>query len=91
MTNGYHPWQLDNNTLRKEKQEQDLEARKRREIEQQGHLAYQDAVKAQIADIKKACLTQEGSQIYKKKKNDLASPIASSTEKLPLGDAGPYQ
>lgn len=87
--------------LTKEKQEQGLEAQKGREIEQQEQQAYLDAVNAQIADIKKARLKQEGSQVYKQKKNDLASLIASSAEptdpthsatgKVPLGDAGAYQ
>ena len=38
--------------LAKERQEQEIEAQKRREIEQQEQQAYLDAINAQIANIK---------------------------------------
>lgn len=59
--------------LAKERQEQEIEAQKKREIEQQEQQAYLDAVNAQIADIKQARLKQEGLQ----KENDLTALIAS--------------
>jgi hypothetical protein len=88
--------------LAKEKQEQEVEAQKRREIEQQEQLAYLDAVNAQIANIKRA--KQEGLQAIKQKENGLTALIASSAEptvpapqsphaagKVLLGDVGAYQ
>ena len=65
--------------LAKERQEQEIESQKKREIEQQEQLAYLNAVNAQIAEIKRERLKQESSQAIKKE-NDLTALIASGAE-----------
>ena len=66
------------------RQEQEMEAQKRREIEQREHLARLDAIDAQIAKEHQARedarLKQERSQAIKQKENDLAALIASRAE-----------
>jgi hypothetical protein len=76
--------------LEKERREKEIEAQKKREIEQGEQLAYLDAVNAQIANIKHAQAI--------KKENDLTALIASRAEptvpippaagKVLLGDVG---
>jgi hypothetical protein len=68
------------------RQEQEMEAQKRREIEQREHLARLDAIDAQIAKEHQARedarLEQERSQAIKQKENDLAALIASRAEPM---------
>ena len=67
--------------LAKKRQEEDIEAQKRREVEQRAHLARIDALNAQIdkehqtrEDVR---LEQERSQIIRQKEDELAMLIAS--------------
>ena len=70
--------------LAKQRQEREIEAQKRREIEQREHLARLDAITAQIDKENQARedarLKQERSQAIKQKENDLAALIASRAE-----------
>jgi len=70
--------------LAKRRQEQEVEAQKRREIEQREHLAHLDAINAQIDKENQARedarLKQERSRAIKQKENDLAALIASRAE-----------
>ena len=70
--------------LAKERQEQEIDAQKRRETEQRAHLARMDALNAQIAKEHQAQedarLERERSQAIKQKENDLAALIASRVE-----------
>jgi hypothetical protein len=70
--------------LAKKKQEQEIEAQKRREIEQRAHLARLDAIEAQIAKEHQARedarLKKERSQAIKQKEDDLNALIASRAE-----------
>ena len=63
--------------LAKQRQEQEVEAQKRREIEQREHLARLDAINAQIEKENQAQqdarLKKERSQAIKQKENDLAA------------------
>ena len=67
--------------LAKERQEREIEAQKRREIEQREHLARLDAIDAKINKEHQARedarLKQERLQAIKQKENDLAALIAS--------------
>ena len=67
--------------LAKERQKQEIEAQKRREIEEREHLARLDAINAQIAKElqarEDARLKQERSQAIKQKENDLTALFAS--------------
>jgi hypothetical protein len=69
--------------LAKEKQKQEIEAQKRREIEEREHLTRLDAINARIAKElqarEEARLKQERSQAIKQKENDLSALIASPT------------
>ena len=77
--------------LAKQRQEQEIEAQKRREIEQREHLARLDALNAQIDKENQAKedarLKQERSQAIKQKENDLAALIASRAEPTPASPA----
>jgi hypothetical protein len=65
--------------LAKERQEQEIEAQKRREIEQREQLGYLDAINAQIAHIKHTrCFMQERLQDIKQKENDLITALIAS-------------
>ena len=70
--------------LAKLRQEQEVEAQKRREIDQREHLTRLDAINAQIDKEHQARedarLKQERSQAIKQKENDLAALIASRIE-----------
>ena len=70
--------------LAKRRQEEEMEAQKRREIEQREHLARLDAIDAQISKEHQARedarLKKERSQAIEQKENDLAALIASRTE-----------
>ena len=70
--------------LAKRRQEEEMEAQKRREIEQREHLARLDAIDAQISKEHQARedarLKKERSQVIEQKENDLAALIASRTE-----------
>ena len=70
--------------LAKERQEQEVEAQKRRETEQREHLARLDAINAKIdkehQEREDARLKQERSRAIKQKENDLAALIASRAE-----------
>ena len=69
--------------LAKEKLKQEIEAEKRREIEEREHLAEMDAINARIAQEiqarEEARLKQERSQAIKQRENDLSTLIASPT------------
>ena len=71
--------------LAKQRQEQEIEAQKRREIEQREHLARLDAIDAQIEKERQALedarLKQERSQAIKHKERDLEALIASRAER----------
>jgi hypothetical protein len=70
--------------LAKRRQEQEIEAQKRREIEQQKHLARLDDIDAQIDKERQALedarLKQERSKAIEQKERDLATLIASRAE-----------
>ena len=70
--------------LAKQRQDQEIEAQKRREIEQREHLARLDAINAQIDKEHQARedtrLKQERLQAIKQKESDLAALIASRAE-----------
>ncbi|KAF8806261.1 P-loop containing nucleoside triphosphate hydrolase protein [Phlegmacium glaucopus] len=70
--------------LAKERQEQDLDAQKRRDAEQRAHLARLDALNAEITKEQQARederLGQERSRAIKQKEDDLAALIASRAE-----------
>ena len=70
--------------LAKERQKQEIEAQKRREIEDQEHLARLDAIDAQMTKELRARqdarLKQERSQAIKQKEDDLTALCASRTE-----------
>jgi hypothetical protein len=70
--------------LAKERQEREIEAQRRRDIEQREHLARLDVINAQIDKEHQAQedarLKQERSQSIKLKENDLAALIASRAE-----------
>ena len=67
--------------LAKERQKQEIETQKRREIEEREHLAKLDAINARIAKElqvrEEARLKQERGQAIKQKENDLTALIAS--------------
>ena len=79
--------------LAKERQEQEIEAQKRREVEQREHLARLDAINAQIDKEHQARedarLKKERSQAIKQKENDLAALIASRAELTDTADPAP--
>ena len=72
--------------LAKQRQEREIEAQKRREIEQREHLARMDAINAQIDKENQARederLKRERSQAIKQKENDLAALVASRSEPM---------
>ena len=69
--------------LAKEKQKQEIETQKRREIEEREHLAKLDAINARIAKElqarEEARLKQERSQAIEQKENDLSTLMSSPT------------